>query len=834
MNDIVKLTPASSTFSIPVEGMTCASCVRRVEKAAEKVSGVHSAVVNFATHKLTVQTDDSFTAGALAKAITKTGYDIQPEVDSFIVKNGKDAQSRDALIDDLAANPNVISVDYDAAKTSFSVHYLFSETSRADFVDVITRHGFKLDNESLSGNSASQASHAHHQAEEMSTLRRDFILAAIFATPLFILEMGGHLFPNFHHWLFARVDQQTLYYIYFALSTFVIFVPGLRFITKGLPALFRGAPEMNSLVALGVLSAYLYSTVVTFVPDILPENARYVYFEAASVIVALILLGRMLEARASGQAGNAILKLASWQAKSAQVERDGVVLSIPRENVILGDVVIVRPGEQIAVDGTVVDGSTFIDESMISGEPVPVQKNIGDGVIGGTINKTGAIKFKAMKIGADTMLAQIIKLVEDAQGSKLPIQLLVDRVTSVFVPAVIGIAILTFIAWAIFGPQPAYTFALINAVAVLIIACPCAMGLATPTSIMVGTGTAAQYGVLFRKGEALQQLKSASIVVVDKTGTVTKGHPELTDMLVKDGSNSDAILAMVAAVENLSEHPIAQAIVNAAKAKGLALPKVDDFESITGFGVQAKVNSQRISIGADRFMHSLGGSVESFTEFAERLGDEGKTPLYAMLDGDVVAAIAVADPLKPTSVAAIHALKNMGIEVVMVTGDNARTANAIAKLVGINRVIAQVLPEGKIEAIHTLRKSGAKLAFVGDGINDAPALAEADIGIAIGTGTDVAIESADVVLVGGELTGAVHAIEISRATLRNIKENLFWAFGYNVILIPIAAGVLYPFYGILLSPMLAAGAMALSSVFVVGNALRLKLTKVTDFSMVKA
>ena len=638
--------------------------------------------------------------------------------------------------------------------------------------------------------------------------------------------MGSHVYPPLHHWLMGVISTQNLYYLYFALATVVIFWPGYRFLRTGLPALFHGAPEMNSLVALGVLAAYGYSLVATFMPGLLPENARYVYYEAATVIVTLILFGRMLEARASGRASQAISRLASLQAKTARVERNGSAIDIPTEDVVVGDIVVIRPGERIPVDGTVIDGASHVDESMISGEPVPVEKTAGATVVGGTINRTGSFRFRAEKVGRDTMLAQIIRMVEQAQGAKLPIQTLVDKVTAWFVPAVIGLALLTFVAWFVFGPSLSH--AVVAAVAVLIIACPCAMGLAVPTSIMVGSGRAAELGVLFRKGDALQELRSVEIVVFDKTGTITKGQPELTDLVTAEGFADDEVLALVAAVEARSEHPIAEAIVRAAGERGLSVPAATGFQATAGYGIEAEVSGHRVAVGADRFMEKLGLSVASFADAAARLGDEGKTPLYAAVDRKVAAAIAVADPIKPGSAPAIAAMKDMGLTVAMVTGDNRRTAEAVARQAGIDRVVAEVLPDGKVAAIDELRAGGRKIAFVGDGINDAPALAAADIGIAVGTGTDVAIESADVVLSGGALSGVADAIAVSRATIRNIKENLFWAFGYNVALIPVAAGALYPGWGIELSPMIAAGAMAFSSVFVVLNALRLRTVKVRE------
>ena len=487
---------------------------------------------------------------------------------------------------------------------------------------------------------------------------------------------------------------------------------------------------------------------------------------------------------------------------------------------VTGDLIEVRPGERIPVDGEVVEGNSYIDESMISGEPVPVQKAPGAEVVGGTVNQNGALTFRATKVGGDTLLAQIIRMVEQAQGSKLPIQALVDRITMWFVPAVMAAAVLTFIIWLTFGPEPALTFGLVNAVAVLIIACPCAMGLATPTSIMVGTGRGAELGVLFRKGEALQLLKDAKVVAVDKTGTLTEGRPELTDLIVAPGFERNAVLGKVATVEAKSEHPIAQAIVDAARAENIALGTISQFESITGFGVSARVDGDLVEIGADRFMRELGLNVETFGSDAARLGDEGKTPLYAAINGQLAAMIAVADPIKETTAAAIRALHDLGLKVAMITGDNRRTAEAIARQLGIDEVVAEVLPEGKVDAVRL--KQHGHVAFVGDGINDAPALAEADVGLAIGTGTDIAVESADVVLMSGNLQGVPNAIALSKATLGNIRQNLFWAFAYNAALIPVAAGVLYPVWGVLLSPVFAAGAMALSSVFVLGNALRLR------------
>ncbi|NLA67840.1 MAG: copper-translocating P-type ATPase, partial [Gammaproteobacteria bacterium] len=541
-----------------------------------------------------------------------------------------------------------------------------------------------------------------------------------------------------------------------------------------------------------------------------------------AVIVTLILLGRYLEARAKGRTSEAITRLVGLQAKIAHVARNGRIVDIPIDEVVADDIVEVRPGERVPVDGEVIEGRSYVDESMITGEPVPVGKSIGNTVVGGTVNQQGSFTLRATAVGGQTVLAQIIRLVEQAQAAKLPIQAVVDRVTLWFVPAVMLAALLTFIAWMAFGPGPALPLALVNAVAVLIIACPCAMGLATPTSIMVGTGRGAELGVLFRKGEALQRLKDARVVAVDKTGTLTEGRPALTAMEVAEGFDRAGVLRLVAAVESRSEHPIARAIVEAAGGEAAVIPAPAGFESITGMGVRATVDGHRVDVGADRYMRALGLDPGAFAELAGRLAGEGASPLYAAIDGRLAAILAVTDPVKADTPAAIDALHALGLRVAMITGDNARTAQAIAARLGIDDVVAEVLPAGKVEAVERLRNRHGQVAFVGDGINDAPALAAADVGLAIGSGTDVAMEAADVVLMSGSLEGVPNAIALSRATIGNIRQNLFWAFAYNTALIPVAAGVLYPAFGLLLSPILAAGAMSLSSVFVVGNALRLR------------
>ncbi|WP_407715032.1 heavy metal translocating P-type ATPase [Comamonas testosteroni] len=824
MNALTK----SGAFELSVEGMTCASCVGRVERALKKVPGVQEAVVNLATEKASLTVDDPSQAGAIlpqaVAAIEKAGYAV-PAQSLDLQVNGMTCASCVGRVERaLKKVPGVQDAVVNLATERASVQLQGGVTVGA-LIAAIEKAGYEAQPVAHSAGATGEDATAERQAQERESLKRSLIFATLFALPVFLLEMGGHMVPAFHHWIAGSIGTQNSWYIQFALTAVVLFGPGRRFFEKGVPALLRAAPDMNSLVAVGTSAAFAYSVVATFVPQWLPAGTVNVYFEAAAVIVALILLGRFLEARAKGNTSEAIRRLVQLQAKTARVRRDGQVQEVDIAQVRAGDLIEVRPGERIPVDGEVIEGRSFVDESMISGEPVPVEKAEGAEVVGGTVNQNGALAFKATKVGADTLLAQIIRMVEQAQGSKLPIQGLVDKITMWFVPAVMAAALLTFVIWLIWGPDPALSFALVNAVAVLIIACPCAMGLATPTSIMVGTGRAAQMGVLLRKGEALQQLKDARVVAVDKTGTLTRGRPELTDLVLADGFEGGAVLAQVAAVEDRSEHPIARAIVDAAKAEGLEIPAISDFASVTGFGVRAVVLGDQVEIGADRFMRELGLSVDGFAAEAERLGSEGKTPLYAAIGGRVAAMIAVADPIKPTSKAAIDALHALGLKVAMITGDNRHTAEAIARQLGIDEVVAEVLPGGKVESVKRLKAEHGTLAYVGDGINDAPALAEADVGIAIGTGTDIAIEAADVVLMSGDLSGVPNAIALSKATMKNIGENLFWAFAYNVALIPVAAGLLYPFNGMLLSPVFAAGAMALSSVFVLSNALRLKRFK---------
>ncbi|WP_395687672.1 heavy metal translocating P-type ATPase [Aestuariivirga sp.] len=811
--------PRPYRLNVPVTGMTCASCVRRVEKAISSVPGVAGATVNLASEQATVTFAGEQDTAAVIAAVRQAGYGVASETLQLGIGGMTCAACVRRVEAALTGVPGVISAAVNPATERALVSVVGgTPVSRLD--SAIRAAGYSSQ---LLNGAAGRYSQQSAKAEDERRLRRDVLVAAVLTLPLFIAEMGGHLVPAYAQWLHG-LGSFNVHLVYLGLATAVLFGPGLRFYRAGLPALARLAPDMNALVVMGATAAWAYSVVSTFNPAWLPPGTAQVYFESAAVIVTLVLVGRLMEVRAKGRAGAAIQRLVSLQPKTARIERAGAIADRLVTEVLAGDIVHVRPGERLPVDGLVLAGSSFVDQAMITGEPVPVQRGPGDEVVGGTINKTGSLSYRATRVGEDTVLAQIIQLVERAQGAKLPIQAQVDRITAWFVPAVMLTAIVTFLAWLTLGPDPALSFALVNAVAVLIIACPCAMGLATPTSIMVGTGRAAELGVLFRNGEALESLRSVRIVAFDKTGTLTKGRPELTDLEVAAGSADHEALALAAAVEARSEHPVATAIVAAAQARGLVLPDIDGFEAVPGHGAVGHCNGRTVAVGASRYMAQLGVDVSCFAATASRLAAEAKTIVYVADRGRPLAIMAVSDQVKPSSAAAVAALRKMGLRTAMITGDTRQSAAAVARSLGIDDVVAEVLPEGKLDAIRRLA-AGQPLAFVGDGINDAPALAAADVGIAVGTGTDVAIESADIVLMSGDLTAVSAAIGLSRATLRNIRENLFWAFGYNVALIPVAAGVLYPLNGPLLSPMIAAGAMALSSLFVVGNALRLRRFK---------
>ncbi|MCH8502142.1 MAG: heavy metal translocating P-type ATPase [Aliidiomarina sp.] len=808
-----------NTIQIPVTKLTCAGCVRRATSAIDQVSGVENVSVNLATERAQFSYTDPATLPAVANALKSAGYPTRTESIELSLIGMHCASCVNKIEKSLAKLPGVLVARVNLASETATVTMISGTCPPEQLIAAVKASGYQAEvHRYENGESQVQS----QKAKELKSLQHSFWFAFLLTLPVFVLEMGSHFVPAIHHWVEHNLGQTINWNLQFILTTLVLVIPGRRFYQVGIPALLRGSPDMNSLVALGTAAAWSFSVVATYLPGILPDNTQHVYYEAAAVIITLILLGRFLEARAKGRTGDAIKRLIGLQAKQARVQRDGQWIDLAIEDIQVGDVILVKPGEKISVDGIVREGESFVDESMLTGEPIPVAKAVGDRVVGGTLNGNRTLTFAAEKVGADTMLAQIIALVEQAQGARLPVQALVDKVTAVFVPVVISLAALTFVVWMIFGPEPALTFAIVNAVAVLIIACPCAMGLATPVSIMVGTGRAAEKGVLFRKGEALQTLRNSRVIAFDKTGTLTEGKPTLTDFVVTNSFQREDALALVAAVESNSEHPIAQAIVAAADDEGIVVPVTDAFVSVTGMGVTATVRGHEVFVGADRWMVEKEIDISAFNEQAERLGHEGKSPLYVAIDGRLAAVIAVADTIREGTAEAISAFHDAGLKVAMITGDNQRTAKAIARQLGIDEVIAEVMPAGKVDAVQQLRQQFGDVAFVGDGINDAPALAEANTGIAIGSGTDVAIESADVVLMRGDIRGVVTAFTLSRKTIRNIKQNLFWAFAYNTSLIPVAAGVLYPTFAILLSPMLAAGAMALSSIFVLTNALRLK------------
>jgi P-type Cu+ transporter len=749
-------------ITIPVVGMTCASCVGRVERAVEKVPGVLDVTVNLGTEKSTVEyLAGEVDVGTLERAIEGAGYGVVRE----------------------------------------------EETSVED---------------------------AHER--EYRKLEGNFLLAVALTALILIGSLPQML------GLAVPVSMTLLNFGLLALATPVQFWAGWRFYEGAWAALRHGQANMNTLVALGTSAAYLYSAVATLAPGLLAGRAD-VYFDTSSLIITLVLLGRLLEARTKGRTNEAIKKLAGLQARTARVVRGqgpGEDVDVPVEEVEVGDLLLVRPGEKVPVDGVVLAGESAVDESMITGESIPVSKREGDEVIGATVNKTGSFRFRATKVGSETALAQIIRMVEQAQGSKAPIQRLADRISAIFVPVVILIATMTFFVWLWLGPEPAFTNALLNFVAVLIIACPCAMGLATPTSIMVGTGKGAQRGILVKGGEALEEAHKLTTVVLDKTGTLTRGEPRLTDVIPLDGLSGDELLVVAAAAERRSEHPLGEAIVAGAMDRGLDVPEPETFDAPTGRGVRATVCGKTVLVGSRKLMDESGVPEDGLASRFEELTASGKTPMFVAVDGEVAGLVAVADVVREESKEAVDLLRRMGLEVVMLTGDNGRTAESVAGELGIERVLAEVVPEDKEKEIRKLQVEGKVVAMVGDGINDAPALASADVGVAIGTGTDVAMEAADLTLISGDVRGVARAIRLSKATMQNIKQNLFWAFAYNVALIPVAAGILYPLfaggtvpealrpflgeYGFL-NPVLAAAAMALSSVTVVSNALRLRLVK---------
>lgn len=795
---------SQSSIRFRLEGMTCASCVARAERVLTAQPGVAAARVNLADESAEVVFAAPATRESLADALERAGYPPRIETLTLAVEGMTCAACTGRVERVLAAQPGVIEARANLAQRRAQVS-AYSGTDAARLAAAVSRAGF----------AAAPLAEANPDARvaELARLKRDAILAGLLALPIFVVEMGGHLIPAFHHWLMAQVPMLWLWAGQWLLATLALAGPGRRFFTKGIPALLRGGPDMNSLVAIGTAAAWIWSSIVMIAPDLVPPASRAVYFEAAAVIVALILAGRWMEGRARGQAGAAIERLLQLQPATALVETGEGWAEAPIAALRPGQRLRIRPGERVALDGVIEEGRSAIDESMLTGEALPVSKGPGDAVTGGTVNGPGGLVMRITAVGGDTVLSRIVAMVEQAQGAKLPVQALVDRITLWFVPAVLAVAALTVALWLAFGPDLAH--ALVAGVSVLIIACPCAMGLATPVSIMVGTGRAAELGVFFRRGEALQSLAEVRLVGFDKTGTLTEGKPALVAM----EPASDHLLRLAAAVEAGSEHPLAHAVTKAAAERGLVLPDAQDFSAVPGQGALATIEGHRVAIGSARMMPAE--IPPHLARQAESWAASGITPVYLAADGKVLGALGIADRIKPQSAPALAALHDLGVGTAMVTGDTEAVARAVAAELGIDEIRAGVLPAGKVEAVTDLGRAGP-VAFVGDGINDAPALAAARVGIALGSGTDIAIEAAEVVLTGGDPGGVATAIALSRATLKNIRQNLIWAFGYNVALIPVAAGALVPFGGPQLSPMLAAGAMAASSIFVLTNALRLR------------
>jgi Cu+-exporting ATPase len=816
-------------IDIPVTGMTCASCVRRVEQALAKKEGVAEVSVNFAAERASVAYEPAATSPEeLIGAIRDAGYDADVREVTFGVTGMTCASCVGRVERALEKVPGVLEANVNLANEKATVGYIAGEVEPRDLEKAVEDAGYGVVREE-----ESSTEDAHQR--EYRKLKSDFLLAAAL-TALILLGSLPHMFG-----FMLPIPMGWLNFGLLLLATPVQFWAGWRFYRGAWGALKHGQANMNTLVVMGTSAAYLYSAVAALAPQLFAAGRADVYFDTSALIITLILLGRLLEARAKGRTNEAIKKLAGLQPKTARVVRGGEEVDVPVEDVEVGDVVGVRPGEKIPVDGWVLSGESAVDESMITGEPIPVTKREGDEVIGATMNTSGSFRLEATRVGKDTALSQIMELVEEAQGSKAPIQRLADRISGVFVPAVIGVAAITFVVWLLLGPEPALTFALLNTVAVLIIACPCAMGLATPTSIMVGTGKGAESGILIRGGEALEGAHKLDTVVLDKTGTLTSGTPELTDIMVEDGVSEEELLRLIASAERGSEHPLGEAIVRGAKDRGLALTEAEEFQAVSGSGIRASVEGRQILIGNGRFLAEDGVAEDGLVPKSEDLARDGKTPIFVAVDGVPAGLVAVADVVREESRDAIERLHSLGLEVAMLTGDNKRTAEAIARQLGVDRVLAEVRPDDKAAEVKRLQAEGKKVGMVGDGINDAPALAQADVGIAIGTGTDVAMEAGDLTLISGDVRGVARAIMLSKATVRNIKQNLFWAFAYNVALIPVAAGVLYPLfsdgsvpeilrpvlgeYGFL-NPVLAAVAMALSSVTVVSNALRLRRVKV--------
>lgn len=814
--------------SITVTGMSCAACAARVEKSVAKLEGVSTSSVNLATEKLLVEFDEEkLSLDAIKENIVRAGYGTAEEekISSITIPIGGMSCAVCAQSVEKALNKTegVISVSVNLATEKAAIQYDPGVIRLSGLKQVIEKAGYKA--LAVETGTTTDTDRERKQ-KEIHTLWRKFIISAVFGIPLLYLAMGSMIW-----WLpfpIPEILNPMQYPLIYALVQIVLTIPilisGYKFYTVGYKLLIRRSPNMDSLVALGTTAAVLYSLYSTW--QIIRGNFEAVdglYFESAGIIITLILLGKSLEAVSKGKTSEAIKKLMGLAPKTATIIQNGLETEVSIDEVEIGDIILVRPGEKIPVDGVVLEGNTAIDESMLTGESMPIEKNQGDAVYAASINKNGVIRFKATKVGADTALAQIIKLVEDAQGSKAPIAQLADIVSGYFVPIVVAIAVISFAAWLIGGES--LTFALTIFIAVLVIACPCALGLATPTAIMVGTGKGAEYGILIKGGEALEAAHKINTIVFDKTGTITEGRPEVTDIIPSSDMTREKLFQFAASAEKGSEHPLGEAIVRGAQKENLELLKIEEFKALPGYGIEVSIEGTNLLAGNKKLMQQRNISLEALEDDSDRLAKEGKTPMYFAMGGRLAGIIAVADVVKESSARAIKQLQSMGIEVAMITGDNKQTAQAIAKQVGISKILAEVLPQDKADEIKKLQAEGKNVSMVGDGINDAPALVQADIGIAIGSGTDVAMESADIVLMKGDLMDVATAINLSKSTIRNIKQNLFWAFLYNVAGIPIAAGVLHLFGGPLLNPMLAAAAMSLSSVSVLSNALRLKRFK---------
>ncbi|RMG02713.1 MAG: copper-translocating P-type ATPase [Nitrospirae bacterium] len=794
-------------ITIPVKGMTCAACVRAVENALSRLDGVQSVSVNFASEKASLETAGKIPLEEIIKTIKEEGYDVATARVSITVKGMTCAACVSSVERALKGIYGVTGVSVNLATEKAAIEYIPTITGISDFRTAIKAQGYDID----TGGDGVEDRERTAREKDYTDLRKRLITSAILS---FIILIGS----------ISKLPVISNPFVLFLLATPVQFWAGARFYRAALSALRHFSTNMNTLVVVGTSSAYFYSIVATFLPQIFLKSGitPHVYYDTSAIIITLILLGRLLEARAKGRTSEAMRKLINLQPKTARVVRNGTTQEVPVEEVQTGEIIIVRPGEKIPVDGVIVEGFSSVDESMLTGESIPVDKSTGERVFGGTINKAGTFRMEATKVGRETALAQIIRLVEEAQGSKAPIQRLADRVASIFVPTVIGVASITFIIWYFFGPEPAFTRAMMNFISVLIIACPCALGLATPTAIMVGTGKGAERGILIRDAEALETAHRIDTVILDKTGTITTGEPVVTDIIPMNNTSVDKLLEISASVEQVSEHPLSRAIVKEAEQRGVTLSAPDRFEAIPGGGLRANIDDKVILIGNPKLLKDSGLDISPSQNLLSTLSSEGKTAVLVAIEGEVKGLFGIADTIKPGSRDAVMSLKKLGIDVVMLTGDNKETAKKIASEAGIEHFYAEVLPEDKVQVVKELKSGGKTVAMVGDGINDAPALAEADVGIALGTGTDIAMEASDITLIKGDLRSVVEAIRLSKLTLRTIKQNLFWAFIYNIIGIPIAAGVLTLFGGPLLNPVFASAAMAFSSVSVVSNSLRLR------------